>query len=112
MIARLKRVNGGRARVWWVHHHRDAIRAMQLTAIVGLFLFASTMDYQDQLDAERAARAQIAEDLRQEKVSRQFPRTTFVIEARTPAEAYAKLSEITGDLETQRYLTRYGMKPQ
>lgn len=103
MIARLKRLNGGRARVWWVHHGREAIRAAQLTAIVALYLAVSAFDYQDQLAQAEADRAAVAESLRQERIARGLPRTTFVIEAATAAEAQIRLAQIAGDADAQRY---------
>lgn len=103
MTRRLRSLNGGRARIWWVHHGREAIRAIQLVAIVGLFLAASHFDYTDAIEAEKAAREDVAEQLRQERIARRLERITFVIEASTPAEAQAKLAIIAGDADTQRY---------
>lgn len=109
MIARLKRVNHGRLRVWWIHHGQEAIRAAQLTTIAVIFLVVSSFDYQDQIDQERAAHAAIAETLRRERAARGLPRTTFVIEAKTPQEASMRLAEIASDADVQR-LTLRGMK--
>ena len=55
MTRALHRLTGGRLRIWFLSHRQDAIRAVQLVTLVALFLTASSMDYQDQLDTERAA---------------------------------------------------------
>lgn len=106
MIARLKRLNGGRARIWWLHHGREAIRAAQLVAIVALYLAVSTFDYHDQLAQAEADRANVAETLRQERAVNGMPRTAWIIEAKTPQEAQLRLAEIAGDLDTWRARNR------
>ena len=45
----------------------------------------------------------LAEELRQERLARTLPRTTFVIEAATPAEAQRKLAIVAGDADADRY---------
>lgn len=103
MTRRLRALNGGRLRVWWLHHRRDAIGAAQLTAIVAIFLIVGHFDYQDQINAEKAAHRDVAEALRQERIARTLPRTTYIIEAATPAEAQSKLAQIAGDADAERY---------
>lgn len=106
MIARLKALNKGRARVWWVHHGTTAVRTMQIVLLAFSFLAVSTWDYQDQLEAERAMHRDVAEQLRQEKLARTLQRTVFVIEAATPAAAELKLAEIAGDMDVERMKLR------
>lgn len=106
MTRSLHRLTGGRLRVWAISHGREAVRALQLVAIVGAFLTVSHFDYQDAIAAEKAAREDVAEQLRQEKIARTLPRTTFVIEAATPAEAQEKLAAIAGDADVMRYDVR------
>ena len=105
MIAtrRLHALNHGRLRIWLIHHGQEAKNATYLVAIVAAFLAVSHFDYQDQVEAEKAARRDVAEQLRQEKAARALPRTTFVIEAATPAEAQLRLAQIAGDADAERY---------
>lgn len=106
MRRRILGFNGGRARIWWVHHGQQAVRALQLIALICAYLAVSTFDHQDQLEQERSARAAATEALRQERAARGLPRTTFVIEAKTPQEASLKLAEIAGDLDGWRARNR------
>jgi hypothetical protein len=105
-VTRLHSIFSGRLRIWWLTHRQDAVRAAQLVALVALFLTASTMDYQDQLDAERSAKAAVDEQLAQERAGRSIPSTVYMIEARTPAEAKMKLAEIEGAVMAERYRMR------
>ena len=102
----LHRLTQGRLRIWLLTHRQDAIRAAQLVTLVVLFLTASTMDYQDQLDAERAAHREVAQTLAQERAARALPPTLYMIEARTPAEARLKMAEIEGAAMAERYRLR------
>lgn len=103
MTRRLRALNGGRFRVFWLHHGQEAKNAAYLIAIVALFMTVSHYDYRDAIAAERAARADVAEQLRQERIARTLPRTTYIIEAATPAEAQTKLAIIAGDADAERY---------
>jgi len=105
-VKRLHALNAGRARIWWLTHRQDAVRAAQLVTLVALFLTASSMDYQDQLDAERAAKEAVAEQLARERAARELPVISFVIDARTPAEARMRLAEIEGAAMAERYAMR------
>lgn len=109
MIPRLKALNKGRARVWWLTHGAKCIRTLQLVFLVVAFLFVSTMDYRDQVEAERAAHATVTEELRQERAIRSVPRTAWIVDARTPQEASTRLADIAGDLDKWRYVHKYGM---
>lgn len=104
MTRTIRSLNKGRARVWWATHRQEAIRAAQLTTLVALFLTASTLDYQEQLDQERAALAAAREQLRDiaGTYGPPVPPTVFVIEARTPAELEMRLAEISRDLDVAR----------
>ncbi|MBL0142625.1 MAG: hypothetical protein IPP91_11130 [Betaproteobacteria bacterium] len=102
MSPRIRGLNRGRLRVWWITHRQDAIRAAQLVALVGCFLAVSAFDCQDQLDMERAAREDAQAQLAAERSARALPRLTFVIDARTPAEAQVRLAEIASDADVQR----------
>lgn len=103
MTRALRGFNKGRARIWWIHHKRDAIGAAQLTAIVAIVLTVGHFDYQDQIDAEKAAREDVAEQLRQERAARALPGTVYIIEAATPAEAQSKFARIAGGADAERY---------
>lgn len=103
MTRRIRALNHGRARVWWVHHGREAVRAMQLTMVIVLWMIASHFSYQDELDMERAARE--AAEARAEAAAgfeRRLPPVTFVLEARTPQELELRLAEIAGELDAVR----------
>jgi hypothetical protein len=104
MTRRLRSLNRGRLAVWWVTHRQDAIRSMQLVLLVALFLAASTADYHDQLDQERAARAAVEERLAdaRELHGPIAPPTVFVIEARTTRDLEARLEDILGSLYAAR----------
>lgn len=102
-MKRLRSLNAGRARIWWLTHRHDAKRAAQLVTLVVLFLTASSMDYQDQLDAERAAKDAVAEQLAQERAARGLPRVTFVIDAKDIPAARMRLAEIEGAAMAERY---------
>lgn len=103
---RLHALASGRLRIWWVTHRRDAVRAAQLVTLVALFLAASSADYQDQLDAERAAHEAVSEQLAQERAARGLPRVTFVIDAETIPAARMRLAEIEGAAMAERYRMR------
>ena len=103
MTRRIRALNGGRARIWWVHHGREAVRAAQLVAIMAAWLLVSHFDYQDQLDMERSARTEA--EVQAEAATgfrRKLPRVTFVLDARTPEELQLRLAEIAGQLDGER----------
>lgn len=113
MTRTIRSLNKGRARVWWVHHGREAKRAAQLVALVGLWILASTLDYRDQVQAERASRAELEREAREagasaQGFSRRLPRITFVLEARTPEELELRLAEIAGKADGLRAELRGG----
>lgn len=93
---------GGRARIWWVTHRQDAIRAAQLSALVGLFLTASSMDYRDQLDAERAAREAAEAQLSADRAIRGLPNPAIVIDAANAQQYGLRLAEIAGGVDAER----------
>lgn len=103
MTRAIRAFNKGRLRIWLIHHGQEAKNAAYLVAIIAIFLTVSHYDYQDAIAAEKSARAGVEESLRQEKVARTLPRTTFVIEAATPAEAQRKLAIVAGDADADRY---------
>lgn len=103
MTRALRAFNKGRLRIWLIHHGQEAKNAAYLVAIVSAFLTVSHFDYQDAIAAEKSARETVAEELRQERLARTLPRTTFVIEAATPAEAQRKLAIVAGDADADRY---------
>lgn len=100
---RLHALNSGRFRVFWLHHGQEAKNAAYLVAIVAIFLTASHMDYQDAVNAEKAARADVEQQLRQERIARALPGTVYIIEAATPAEAQSKFARIAGGADAERY---------
>lgn len=104
MTRAIRSLNKGRLAVWWVTHRQEAIRSLQLTALVTLMLMAGHFDYQDQLDAERAARAQVEAQLAAagDLYGPPLPPTVFVLEARTPRELELRLAEIAGSLDGWR----------
>lgn len=102
-MKRLRSLNAGRARIWWITHRQDAVRAGQLVTLVLLFLTASSMDYRDQIDAERAAKDAVTEQLAQERAARGLPRVTFVIDAKDIPAARMRLAEIEGAAMAERY---------
>lgn len=110
MTKRLRALNSGRLRVWWVCHREQVRNHAALAAILGLWMLQSHFAYQDDLDLERAAREAVTrqrDDL-QKRVedmgtfSQTFPRVAFVIEARDRAELDLRLAEIAGDLDAAR----------
>lgn len=103
MTRRIRALNSGRARIWWVHHGREAKNALALVCLVACYLIASTMDHQDQLDAEKSARDEVAATLAAEREARGIPRIAFVIEASSPKEAALKLADIEGAAMAERY---------
>ena len=103
MTRAIRGFNKGRARIWWLMHGQEAKNAAYLTAIVAIFLTVSHMDYTDQVNAEKAARADVAEQLRQERIARALPGTVYIIEAATPAEAQSKFARIAGGADAERY---------
>lgn len=102
-MKRLHSLNAGRFRIWWVTHRHDAIRASQLVAIVALYLVASTMDYQDQLDAERLAKEEAQLRLVEERALHGIPNPDIVLDARTAERYGLRLAEIAGGLDSERY---------
>ena len=99
MTRAIRGFNKGRARVWWVHHGRDAMAAASLMAIVAIFLLVSHWDHQDALAAERAARAKLEAQFPTEQYGPPLPPTVFILEARDGAELDMRVAEIIGDLD-------------
>lgn len=110
MTRRIRSLNKGRLTVWWVTHRQDAIRAMQLVAIVGLYMLASHMDYQDAINAERSARIRAEERLAGMQPIADHPSVAFVIDARTKQDAINRFAEIEGALMKERYIMQRGTK--
>lgn len=106
MTRLLHRLTHGRLRIWWLHHGREARSAACLVTLVGCYLFASSMDYQDALATEQLARERAVEQLAQERAAHGLPKITFVIAASTPAEAKLRLAEIEGATMVERYRMR------
>lgn len=106
MTRALRGFNKGRLRIWLIHHGQEAKNAAYLVAIVAAYLSVSHFDYQDAIAAEKSARETVAEELRQERLARTLPRTTFVIEAATASDAQSKLAQIAGDADVMRYQLR------
>lgn len=96
-MTRLKALNSGRLRVWYVTHREDAKASALLAIIVGLFLLVSHFDHQDALEQERIAR-RIAEEraAAAEGFAPELPRVAFVLDARTRQDLYDRLREIAG----------------
>lgn len=105
-MKRLRSVNAGRLRIWWLTHRQDAVRAAQLVTLVALFLLASSMDYQDQLDAERAAAEAATAKLEAHRQAHGLPRVTFVIDVPDIPAAKMRLAEIEGAVMAERYRMR------
>lgn len=106
MMRLLHRLTHGRLRVWWLHHGREARSAACLVTLVGCYLFASSMDYQDALATEQLARERAVEQLAQERAAHGLPKITFVIAASTPAQAQERLAEIAGEADMIRHQMR------
>lgn len=102
MIRALHRLTGGRLRIWLVSHGRDAKLAAQLVALVGLYLLASSMDYQDQLDAANARAEESARVLAAERALHGVPNPAIVLDARTAERYGLRLAEIAGGLDAER----------
>jgi len=90
-----------------LHRRGEALRAAQLIILVALWFFASTMDYNDQLNAERAAREDVEAELARQRAAlqgfaRPMPRTAFLLDARSEEELRQRLAEIAGDLDGER----------
>lgn len=103
MTRAIRSLNKGRARIWWLMHGQEAKNAAYLVAIVSIFLTVSHFDYADAVATEKAARADVEEQLRQERLARALPRTIYIIEAATPAEAQVKFAQIAGNADAERY---------
>lgn len=104
MTRRIRGINGGRARVWWVCNRQDVRNHALFAAVVGLWLLASHFDHQDALNAERAARE--SAEARAVQVDEWFgppaPPVVILLEARNRGELDNKLIEIAGYLDVQR----------
>lgn len=101
MTRRLKSLNHGRARVWWIHHGQEAKNAAYLVAIVSIFLTVSHFDYADQVAQAEADRDAVAEQLRAERAAKRLPRVAWVIESSDPG-VQMSLAEIAGALDVER----------
>lgn len=98
----IKAMGRGKLRVWWLTHRHQAILALQVVFVVWAYLIASTMDYNDQVAAERAAKEQVARTLQDERNARTLPSTVWLIEAQTPEKAQQRLAQIAGQLDMER----------
>ena len=106
MTRAIRAFNKGRARIWWVHHGREATRAAQLTTLVALFIAASAFDYEDQLAMERSAREDAERQLADERALRGIPNPAIVIDARNAERFGIRLAEIAGGLDAERQKLR------
>ena len=93
----------GRLRVWAMSHGQQFRLAIALVFLVLAFGLTGKWDYEDALAAEKSARADVAETLRQERIARALPGTVYIIEAATPAEAQSKFARIAGGADAERY---------
>lgn len=103
MTRALRGIYQGRLRVWCMSHGQQFRLAIALVALVLAFGLAGKWDYEDQLAAEKSARGEVAEQLRQERIGRALPSTVYIIEAATPAEAQSKFAQIADGADTERY---------
>lgn len=101
-MTRLKGLGGGRLRIWWVTHRRDAIRAAQLLTIAALYLVASTLDHQDALEQANAAREEAIAMLAEDRALRGLPNPAIVLDAENARRYGLRLSEIAGGLDVER----------
>lgn len=106
----LRSMGRGRLRVWWMTYRHQAVLALQVVFIVWAYLIVSTMDYHDQVAAERAAKQDVAKALDDERSSRKLPPTVWLIEAQTPEKAQQRLAQIAGQLDLDRARMR-GLVP-
>lgn len=102
----LHRITGGRLRIWLLSHGRDAKLSLQLVALVGLYLLASSMDYQDQLDAAHARAEESERILAAERALHGVPNPAIVLDARTAERYGMRLAEIAGGLDAERQSLR------
>jgi len=106
----IKAMARGKLRVWWLTNRHQAILALQVVFVVWAYLIASTMDYHDQVAAERSAKEQVARALQDERNARNLPPTVWLIEAKTPEKAQERLAQIAGQLDLDRARLR-GLVP-
>lgn len=107
-----------RLRLWWITN-REQVRVCALFAtLVALYLVASTMEYQDQLDQERARReraerlaADVAATLAEERALRGIPNPAILMDATNAREFGLRLAELSGSLDAHRYQVLGGRKP-
>lgn len=99
---------GGKLRLWWHLHERENIRALQLAALVALYLLASHFDHQDQLAVERTARKAAEHQLWQRGAFSELAPVTFLFTASTPEELQRRHDEVYDALGAVRYVSKYG----
>ena len=98
---KLKSLNKGRVRIWWLtHNHRPVLAAILIAAIASLVFY-----YELRLQEERKVSALANDLLKAEQVARGLPKTMFLIEASTIPQAQNKLAKVSNDLD----LARHGM---
>lgn len=106
MTRRLRSLNGGRLRVWWIHHRQEARHHALFAILVGLWLLANHLDYQDQIDYERAMRAEAEQQLQSDRALRGLPNPAIVLDAKTAERFGLRLAEIAGGLDAERAKVR------
>ena len=96
--------------IWRITHAQDIRSAILLMVLAGLYLLASSIDYQDALEQERFAREAAEQRLEAMQPLSDYPRVAFVIDARTRQDAIDRIAEIEGALGRERYELRWGKK--
>ena len=90
---------GGRSRIWWLTHREQFRLVLSVCALVLCLGLVGRWDYEDQVAMERSRADKAEASL---NAVHPLPPTTFIIEARTPAEAREKLADLAGQLDMQR----------
>ena len=102
MRKRMDSITGGRWTLWWLKHGREFKYYLALLAVFALYCYASKMDYEDALNAEKA-RADAEQSRAQECLHPEMlPSTVFIIEARSSAAAAVKLADIAAASDRMR----------
>lgn len=107
----LRSAFGGSLRCWWLRYRYENIRALQIAALVALYLTASHFDNADRLAEEQRARQAAEYELWQERAFTHFEPVTFLFTARTPEELAARQDAVYNALGANIYRRKFPPRP-